>query len=1385
MSCRSEVKAAIRRSVSSASALLLVVAVVVTLVFAAGAVSLKFAGKASAVPGETQGKTVTNESAGGESTASVVADPQGSAVSSTDGRTRSLSEGNSVSGPVWGASNGSLPEFRQPSESSHNTELFRSASRGVEVADRGEYPSRVARDVRVESTVAIDGPGTIERIINKDGIPAWGKDRDKYVSTFKVGDAGVFRLKKLNFRVVKAKGYAIQHFEEQAHCGTKGKGPCIGVLIQTPDNSFSLNSFDLSPTGGGNWGDNWKFKLKNPNNNKTNDVVLNADGLNLDIDFVDLERNGVDNAYPQGIELPAGTEIKIVYAFDYNKVLDDDQIEAPQDNHFLTVTGPTYLKTPGTLDVCTVSTIYNGSGGNSQPTTLHKQELGEENFTNIGADGWKYNAMVYKQPPLDNETKKQPGDGYIYAISQELPGEVNNKPGGHLLVIDPKTGEVTDLGKLRGFPEGDAGRNDKNLISSGFFTPEGKYWITNAATSGTGNFYEVDMQTGQVQRQYLQWDTNGEVNGVSVPAAMANDYAVIPGHEEYAFGLVSQIKIRRGDKELDIVRPTLERITLSGENKGRIDRFDLTALEDPAGQVIPQREDGKPLPIYGAAWSYQNGVLGFDRNDGKLFQLRITNPGADHPTIDLLGVGQAPRNSNNDGASCIAPAKPDVSVQKLPINAQSLPEANESAKKKFDLSWEVTVTNESATDASGGYRLVDNFDKDLHDIYVDHPKDEDGHPLAKCTVTKGYEYGAQAAENGSSHNETGAAMVCFGGELSPGEKHTFTISANLKPASVPNNAEEGTEGTTSGGDTQLKCRPNLAKVEGVDLEPTGEEAENNNKSKAGCFSVKKTSLADQDLSQDEKQDKAPILTPAADEPEGKYTVTARYGLQVLNQTPPESATGEDGGATEDSGMMPHHPVIDEPKAPAGMRFKGVKIYGPYDSLESAGASDNKSEKLLQSRDYTVESEPLKITVAPETIGKIKPNQSKNYVVEITWRFDDYDSFTGGNDAQEKLECGSGGSEQTTTTGLFNTVSMTGEALTPGTIGDADEDNDACVSAELLGKAKVKKGAEGQQVSVQPNRTATLKYRITVFNESAFGTANTGEVTDVVQLPDKVHVNGQVEIIPDPNISDEPQKPRVTGLQRTIPQHQFVDEVVIAENVELPAKSSQAFVVAIPVKVQATSTDDWEQLGECSDGADTVPRRGVYNGSKIAQATFDDNVEDNTACISLIPPKASITVAKIDPGRAPLAGAAFGLYGDNSGQTGDKISGPTSTTGADGAAQAVTFSDVSAGKYHIVETKAPGGYNLRPASIPVTIAYNTAIDGPVYSYTVEEKQLYSGLVSAEAQENGTLYLTVADVMKGDLPKTGSSQLLLLTLLGGGLFAAAALISRLNRRHNRKS
>lgn len=415
-----------------------------------------------------------------------------------------------------------------------------------------------------------------------------------------------------------------------------------------------------------------------------------------------------------------------------------------------------------------------------------------------------------------------------------------------------------------------------------------------------------------------------------------------------------------------------------------------------------------------------------------------------------------------------------------------------------------------------------------------------------------------------------------------------------------------------------------------------------------------------------------------------------------------------------SAATPAEPIVDRIYPPSGWSVTGVAYF------LNGGAN--------------VLPGTTQFSIAPSQIGEIPAGGSKTIPVTVSWSLTGEAMAALASNPQDFV-CES---DMPTTTdnpkGLFNGVTMLGEDDPVGT-----ENNQACVTPEVVPTWVEKNPRPGDPQEVGPDGSTLLEYTVTVHNDSA-REAFTPPVRDIIRLPADVSASGPAEITVSHDAGVEVRGPVSSWNQASISAGANLG---LADGVFLPAGATATFTIRIPVVVDV-ATADWDRLGTCTADANGVYTGGVPNEVYMAGDTTDG---DDYACIPLVEPrKPSLTVNKVglDAPGVPLGGAQFDVFASN----------PDGSINFDAALpknadNMLQWDDLDPGTYYLVETQSPRGYSLLPQPIGFTIARSGE------SYTIQLLNEDDGVIATlDVGEGGyAMVVEVADVRQGDLPLTG--------------------------------
>ena len=163
----------------------------------------------------------------------------------------------------------------------------------------------------------------------------------------------------------------------------------------------------------------------------------------------------------------------------------------------------------------------------------------------------------------------------------------------------------------------------------------------------------------------------------------------------------------------------------------------------------------------------------------------------------------------------------------------------------------------------------------------------------------------------------------------------------------------------------------------------------------------------------------------------------------------------------------------------------------------------------------------------------------------------------------------------------------------------------------------------------------------------------------------------------------------------------------------------------------------------------------------------------------------LAVEKVDENLQPLTGAIFTLYKwDASVEAEDKWVEVATVDGT--ALTTFVFNGLDDGKYKLVETKAPAGYNMAlDVEFEITAEHDlTAADPKLISLTINNESVTAEQAGEEGSKyyTGTVNTTVINQSGATLPETGGMGTTLFYIVGGILVLAAVVLLVTKRRMN---
>ncbi|OLN17440.1 LPXTG cell wall anchor domain-containing protein [Corynebacterium diphtheriae] len=479
---------------------------------------------------------------------------------------------------------------------------------------------------------------------------------------------------------------------------------------------------------------------------------------------------------------------------------------------------------------------------------IARQDAGTGKFARLGGpnqeSGWIVNALAYN-----------PNDNWLYAISQGRLGENWGRasdrhtfqgqsgqwravitaedpcyPAGHLLQIDPVSGEVYNLGRVtktasdtdyafQGTPHRTWPNDLWGGINVGSIGQDGNFYVANASLSGTGAVYKVNLEnvTAEPLSQSSQWLKKGirysgdwyAAGNNTVGRAWSEDWTplYVPNPDKeggqrqagnYMWGITNGWN--SGLNKDDVF---IERINL---DTGVTERWSIRDKRTKAGQSIKRPHQ------WGRAWAYGNGILGFATAsagaNGDVLQIKVINPEASQPEFELLSVNaiaQASYNSNGTSSINEKENVVDLAIKKTRRDV-------EPHNGKPRVEWDVEVSNLSKDAASSGFTVFDTIPKGYKVVELKAAQDESKPNGAFVTVQISRDKAVLVGQHWSAylgHPKNNDVIEAKFGVLKPGAKTKLIIVAE------PEN----------GRSLPKQCVENVAGVIGLDRDPNTKKLE--------------------------------------------------------------------------------------------------------------------------------------------------------------------------------------------------------------------------------------------------------------------------------------------------------------------------------------------------------------------------------------------------------------------------------------------------------------------------------------------------------------------------------------------------------------------------------
>ena len=180
---------------------------------------------------------------------------------------------------------------------------------------------------------------------------------------------------------------------------------------------------------------------------------------------------------------------------------------------------------------------------------------------------------------------------------------------------------------------------------------------------------------------------------------------------------------------------------------------------------------------------------------------------------------------------------------------------------------------------------------------------------------------------------------------------------------------------------------------------------------------------------------------------------------------------------------------------------------------------------------------------------------------------------------------------------------------------------------------------------------------------------------------------------------------------------------------------------------------------------------IVSGGALDWLTENDDREGHVTFVLTIPNYKMFKKVDIaNPDSSALEGAKFNLYRVVNGEREETPLYEEMTSGADGFLyRDGNVFQLPSGVYHLIETEAPSGYNIKSDPVVVTVS-NTGV-------TYDEKTSLSGGnkgISEDDAKGVTVYtIKLSNSAGHEIPSTGGPGTVLLYVIGLALIAGAAI------------
>jgi uncharacterized repeat protein (TIGR01451 family) len=235
--------------------------------------------------------------------------------------------------------------------------------------------------------------------------------------------------------------------------------------------------------------------------------------------------------------------------------------------------------------------------------------------------------------------------------------------------------------------------------------------------------YGVDFTTGATRGDIIQVGSDGVPNdlGVNIGTTPQVIAAWNPVNDEVYFatgvgGAEALVPFDPATRTLGTAIPVSANLPPDltyaqgyfwGWGSGLIDRVDpatgAVTTFPGTSSLFPNCFGAPACGGAGADWTYGNGNIGFNENQGQIYQISITNGGSANPTFKLISQQPGPASSNIDGAA--NPGLPTDLVMHKTASSQTVGDGGA-------LTYTLTVTNNGPGNSSG-YTISDPLPADL------------------------------------------------------------------------------------------------------------------------------------------------------------------------------------------------------------------------------------------------------------------------------------------------------------------------------------------------------------------------------------------------------------------------------------------------------------------------------------------------------------------------------------------------------------------------------------------------------------------------------------------------------------------------------------------------